>query len=142
MHEEIYSFFNDSCSPKRISDECADKKIPGMTLKQKYGNTALVAGASEGIGAAYATCLAAEGFDLVLIARRLQPLKHLADLLESRYKINVMCISCDLSEINAVQQIEEALNGREINMLIYNAALSYIGPFIKNSAENHSQAAR
>ncbi len=113
-----------------------------MNLKQKYGSTAMVAGASEGIGAAFATCLAAEGMDLVLIARRLQPLQQLADLLENKYKVNVICISCDLSGINATQQIVNALKGREINMLIYNAALSYIGPFIKNSAENHSQAAQ
>jgi short-subunit dehydrogenase len=113
-----------------------------MNLKQKYGSIAMVAGASEGIGAAFATCLAAKGMDLVIIARRLQPLQQLADLLENKYKVNVMCISCDLSDNNATQQIVEALNGREISLLIYNAALSYIGPFIKNSAENHSQAAQ
>ena len=113
-----------------------------MNLKQKYGSTALVAGASEGIGAAFATFLAGEGMDLILIARRLQPLEQLADLLGNRYKVNVMCISCDLSGENAIQEIEEGLNGKEISLLVYNAALSYIGPFIKNSAENHSQAAR
>jgi len=102
----------------------------------------MVAGASEGIGAAFATFLAAEGMDLVLIARRLHPLQQLADLLENKYKVNVMCISCDLSGENALHEIEEGLNGREISLIIYNAALSYIGPFIKNSAENHSMAVR
>jgi short-subunit dehydrogenase len=113
-----------------------------MNLKQKYGNTAMVAGASEGIGAAFATHLAEGGMDLVLIARRLLPLQQLADLLENKYSIKVLCISCDLSEANATRIIKESLNGREINLLIYNAALSYIGPFIKNSAENHSKATR
>ncbi len=113
-----------------------------MNLIQKYGETAMIAGASEGIGAAFATYLAAEGMDLVLIARRPQPLHQLADSLEISYKVNVTCISCDLSNIDATQQIQEALNGKEISMLIYNAALSYIGPFIKNSAENHSQIAQ
>jgi uncharacterized protein len=113
-----------------------------MNLKQKYGNTAMVAGASEGIGAAFSTCLAAEGMDLVLIARRLAPLQQLAHSLENKYKVNVTCIACDLSGTDVAHQIEETLNGREINILIYNAALSYLGPFLENPAENHLQAAR
>jgi len=113
-----------------------------MNLKQKYGHTAMVAGASEGIGAAFATYLAAQGMDLVLIARRPQLLEDLAELLERTYKVNVMCISCDLSDKDATKQILEELKGQEINMLIYNAALSYIGPFIKNSAEKHAQIAQ
>ena len=67
-----------------------------MTLKQKYGTTALVAGASEGIGAAFATYLAKEGMDLVLIARRFQPLQRLAESLQERFKINVITFPCDL----------------------------------------------
>jgi uncharacterized protein len=113
-----------------------------MKLKQKYGGTALVAGASEGIGAAFATCLAAEGMDLVLVARHPEPLQQLADLLENKYKIAVKCIQCNLGSNNAANQIQEELNGQEISLLVYNAALSYIGPFIKNSLENHSQAAQ
>jgi short-subunit dehydrogenase len=113
-----------------------------MNFKQKYGNTALIAGASEGIGAAFATCLAAEGLDLVLIARRPEPLQQLAALLENKYNIKVFCIPCDLSDNNATEKIEKALNGKEINMLVYNAALSYIGPFIKNSPDNQSKATR
>ena len=113
-----------------------------MNLKQKYGNTALIAGASEGIGAAYATRFAAEGIDLVLIARRLQPMEQLADLLRKKYGIYVKCISCDLSAINATRLVEDALNGLEINLLVYNAALSYIGLFLKNSVEDHTRAAQ
>lgn len=111
-----------------------------MKLKQKYGNTALVAGASEGIGAAFASRLAAEGMDLVLIARRPEPLRQLADLLENKYKVEIMCLQCDLGNIYAATQLQEELNGREISLLIYNAAESYIGPFFKNSLENHSRA--
>jgi short-subunit dehydrogenase len=113
-----------------------------MNIKQRYGSTAMIAGASEGIGAAFATCLATEGMDLVLIARRHEPLQKLADILANKYKVNILCITCDLSETTATRQIEETLNGREINLLIYNAALSYIGPFIKNAAENHTRAAQ
>lgn len=112
-----------------------------MNLKQKYGSTALVAGASEGIGAAFATCLAAEGIDLILIARRLSPLQQLADLLGHKYNVNIKCITCDLSEESATQQIVEEVEGLEISFLVYNAALSYIGPFINNSIENHLKAA-
>jgi short-subunit dehydrogenase len=113
-----------------------------MDLKQRYGTTAMVAGASEGIGEAFATFLARDGFDLVLIARRPQPLQQLAEKLESTYNIKVTCITCDLSEEDAVAQIVERLNGMEINLLVYNAVQSYIGPFMKNTREKHLQMAR
>ncbi len=113
-----------------------------MSLGQKYGKTALVAGASEGIGAAFATALAKEGMDLVLVARRPEPLQQLAGFLENKYKVQIQCISCDLSDNDSITYIEKTLNGKEINLLVYNAALSYIGPFINNSPENHSRAAQ
>lgn len=109
-----------------------------MGLIQKYGKTALVAGASEGIGAAFAKSLAAEGLDLVLVARREEPLNKLAGELESRFNIKTTCILCDLGAVDATEQITEALGGREIDMLVYNAALSYIGPFIENSVEDNA----
>lgn len=110
-----------------------------MTLKQKYGSTALVAGTSEGIGAAFAEYLAAEGMDLVLVARHIERLQHFADFLQNKYTVMTMCLSCDLAEPNSSQEILEALNGKEINLIVYNAAQSYIGPFIKNSVQNHSR---
>ena len=113
-----------------------------MNLSQKYGKTALVAGASEGIGAAYATRLASEGMDLILVARRMIPLQQFADDLEKTFHIKATCISCDLSGCMATRQIDMALNGKEIDLLVYNAALSYIGPFSKNTFENHALMAQ
>ena len=111
-------------------------------LKQKYGRLALVAGASEGIGAAFAAYLAADGMDLILVARRLAPLEELAASLTERYHIHVDCITCDLADVNASQHLQKAVEGKEIDILVYNAALSYIGPFENNSIEHHTQLAQ
>lgn len=112
-----------------------------MTLKEKYGSLALVAGASEGIGAAMANYLASKGMDLVLVARRKEPLELFANSLSNKYKVNTYCIVCDLTNPNATQNIQEALDGKEINVLVYNAALSYIGPFENNSILQQQQIA-
>jgi uncharacterized protein len=111
------------------------------TLKERYGRFALVAGASEGIGAAFATYLAQQGLDLVLIARRQEPLDKLAVSLKEKYRVEVTTISCDLADKDAAQQLSVQLQGKEIAVLVYNAALSYIGAFEKNTLEHHIQIA-
>lgn len=113
-----------------------------MTLKEKYGPLALVAGASEGIGAAFATYLAAAGLNLVLVARRKEPLEQLAAVLTASYKIEVTCICCDLASTGAAVQLQQQLQGKEISLLVYNAALSYIGAFEKNTVEHNNLIAQ
>ncbi len=113
-----------------------------MTLKEKYGPLALVAGASEGIGAAFATYLASSGINLVLVARRKEPLEQLAAELTTSYKIEVSCICCDLASAGAAAQLQQQLQGKEISLLVYNAALSYIGAFEKNTMEHNNQIAQ
>jgi uncharacterized protein len=112
-----------------------------MSLIQKYGQLALVAGASEGIGAAFSGYLAAAGMDLVLVARRKEPLDQLATKLNHEYGTKVTCIICDLSDAEAALVIKEALKDEEINLMVYNAAMSYIGPFENNSLELHTRIA-
>jgi uncharacterized protein len=116
-------------------------EYPMNTLKQKYGPLALVAGASEGIGAAFSHYLAAAGMDLVLVARRGELLNHLAGQLTGKYGIQVSCISCDLSDTGAATNLLDSLRDKEINLMVYNAAMSYIGPFEQNSLENHTRIA-
>ncbi|MBN1927202.1 MAG: SDR family NAD(P)-dependent oxidoreductase [Prolixibacteraceae bacterium] len=110
-----------------------------MELKNKYGQTALIAGASEGLGAAFSRYLADAGFNLVLVARRPGPLQKLAEELAKNHKIETSCIPCDLAANDAAQKIEDALEGRQVDVLVYNAALSFIGPFLDDTEEHTDQ---
>lgn len=113
-----------------------------MSLKQKYGPTALIAGASEGLGAAFAEYLAAAGMDVVLVARRREPLDALAVTLTTTYKVRATVITCDLAQVDAAQQLVTALDGLEINLLVYNAAIPYIGRFEDDPITHHNQIAQ
>jgi len=112
-----------------------------MSLNEKYGKTALIAGASEGIGAAFARYLAKEGMNLVIVARRVEPMQALAKEIEKKYKVQVQTLSCDLSKPDAAQTLVKALNHVEIDVLVYNAGLSYIGAFEENDPAQHLQIA-
>ncbi|HEX4849979.1 MAG TPA: SDR family NAD(P)-dependent oxidoreductase [Puia sp.] len=106
-------------------------------FREKYGPLALIAGASEGLGAAWAEALAQRGLDLILVARRAEMLEDLRRQLKSKYKINVSFIVCDLSNSNASPFILNEIGDRTINFFVYNAAASYIGPFETPSLATH-----
>src|SRR6187402_1972708 len=108
-----------------------------MDLRQTYGSLALIAGASEGIGAAYAHYLAAAGLDLILVARRSAPLEALATTLADRYHVHVECLAMDLSKTDAAQELIASLAAKEVSIFIYNAAQSHIGRFEDYPIEQH-----
>lgn len=116
--------------------------IKTMSLQSKYGQLALIAGGSEGIGAAFAKQLAAQGINLVLVARRLEKLEALAQEIKKQYAVEISCISCDLAKPDATANVQAQLGNQQIDILVYNAALSYIGHFEKNSIEHHNQIAQ
>jgi len=113
-----------------------------MTFKEKYGNTALVAGASEGMGAAYAFALAEKGMDLVLIARRKAPLDETARKISKQFGVSVLPVTCDLGDSDALQHIIQAIGDKQIDFLVYNAALSYIGPYLATGLTTHLDIAK
>jgi uncharacterized protein len=99
-------------------------------LVERYGPWALVAGASEGLGAAFATALAEAGFSLVLLARRITALEALGNDLRQRFGVTVEVKAIDLGDADLEAQVSAIAAEREIGLLVYNAALSIIAPFL------------
>ena len=104
-------------------------------FKEKYGSWALIAGGSQGIGEAFAIALAKRGLNLVLIARRIEPLKELASEIQSSYAVEVKCISLDLSRDDIVAKIEEELDSLAIDIVVYNAAIIPIGHYFNSNLD-------
>jgi short-subunit dehydrogenase len=105
-------------------------------MRQRYGRWALVAGASEGIGAAFATALAAKGLDLVLVARRPAPLAELA----ARLPVRTVTVSADLAD--GVEPVLAATADLEVGLVVCNAAYSPIGAFVDADPAHTQRALR
>jgi short-subunit dehydrogenase len=97
-------------------------------FKAKYGPYALVCGASEGLGAAYAEALAKRGLHLALIARRKNILEGLAQGLKEKYPVDIICLPVDLADYAGVKACIGALKV-PVGLLVYNAAYCPIGLF-------------
>ncbi len=104
-------------------------------FKSKYGPWALVAGASEGLGAAFAEALAKQGLNLILIARRSDKLEELTNALKNKYPIEIKYRALDLADVEPIKLYVSQL-GLDIGLLVYNAAYSPIGYFENISDEN------
>jgi short-subunit dehydrogenase len=79
----------------------------------------LVAGASEGVGLAYAGAMAGRGLDVTLVARRQSVLDDVATGLRDRFGVQTRALAIDLSEDDAVDRIADATNDLQIGMLMY-----------------------
>jgi short-subunit dehydrogenase len=100
------------------------------SLLDRYGPWALVCGASEGIGAAFARALAEAGFGLVLIARRREPLEALAANLRTCFGSSVETEALDLAAVDLEARLRALAREHEIGLVVYNAALSIVSPFL------------
>lgn len=113
-------------------DEFNRQRLP---LHERYGEWALVTGASAGIGAAFARALAREGVACVLTARREDRLQALAAEIEQTCGVATRVVPADLADPVGVQQLVHAVTDLEIGVLVNNAGFGYAGRFDKQDPE-------
>jgi short-subunit dehydrogenase len=91
---------------------------------QKYGQWAVIAGASEGIGACLADQLASRGMDLVLIARNAALLDEVAAKARDDHGVQARVVVQDLTDPDVGTKVADATDGLDVGLLIYNAGAS------------------
>ena len=98
-------------------------------LSERYGAWALVAGASEGLGAAFAGALAGRGMNLLLIARRRDLLNEVAEDCRRRFGVETFCLDADIAAPDFAERLLSAVSGLEVGIAVYNAAYAPVGDF-------------
>ncbi len=104
---------------------------PLPSLDRRYGEWAVVTGASAGIGLEFARALAARGMSCVLAARRSDRLEMLADELRATHGVDARVVAVDLASEAGPDLLADAVADLEVGMLVSNAGIGYAGRFEK-----------
>lgn len=96
-------------------------KHAGAEFRERFGPWALVAGGSDGIGAAYAREIARRGLDVALVARREEPLERMAAAVRDEFGVATRAITADLTDAEVGDRIASATGDLDLGLLVYNA---------------------
>lgn len=107
-------------------------------------HTAVITGSTAGLGAAFARQLAAQGFDLVLVARSDERLQAQAESLSAQYKVRADVIIADLTTSDGVDAVAERLadEANPVHLLINNAGHGLAGDFLDNDLQDERDLLR
>ena len=110
-------------------------------MKKIMKGTALITGASAGIGEALAREFAKNGHDLILVARSADKLKKLAVELGKAHSIRAIALPCDLGTTDAAEKLhaQASRRGLVVDILINNAGVLHEGPFWETKLDAHQQ---
>ncbi|OBB60533.1 short-chain dehydrogenase [Mycobacterium sp. 852013-51886_SCH5428379] len=107
-----------------------------MNVAHKYGPWAVVAGASDGVGAGFAERIAAQGVNVVLVARRPAVLDDVAAGIRDRTGVHTRTLAVDLTEPDAATRIATVTDDLEVGMLVYCAGADpTFAPFLSQPVE-------
>jgi short-subunit dehydrogenase len=104
------------------------------TITGPTTGTAVITGASAGIGAVYADRLAKRGHDLVLVARDTARLEALAERLRGETGVAIEVLPADLTADANVTKVEQRLAAGDVGLLVNNAGMSLTGSVLENGA--------
>jgi short-subunit dehydrogenase len=110
-----------------------------MDFRQQYGPWALIAGASEGLGAAFADECASRGCNVVLVARRQELLDETASGLRDRHGIETRTLVADLGRADIGELVASVTDDIEVGFFVYNAAAAPQGLFVNVPLDVHIQ---
>ncbi len=108
----------------------------------QYGPWALIAGGAQGIGAGFARAFAAQGLNVAVIDNLAEALDDFLPGLASEHGVETLGLCLDLAQPDLLERIVDGLEGREIGMLVYNAAIADFGPFYKEGGSLAFEKAR
>jgi short-subunit dehydrogenase len=124
-------------SKASISLESGAHSATGKTTNSFAGKWALLTGASSGLGLEFADLLAAQKVNLVLAARRQEPMEKLASDLRRKYGVDVLIEAIDLASPGAASRLKKSLDTRSvaIEVLVNNAGYGLHGDFHETPIE-------
>jgi short-subunit dehydrogenase len=112
-------------------------KYEGDEFRERFGPWAVVAGGSDGIGAAYGRELARRGLNVALVARRAEPLEQMAAAIRAEFDVQTLAISADLTSPDPVSPIAAQTDALDVGLLVYNAGASRVSTkFVDTALED------
>ncbi len=108
------------------------------SLLASYGPCAMITGASDGIGKEFARTLASIGFDLILVARRVDRLEDLSSELSRRYKTRCRVIEADLEKNDQISHVLALTQNADIGLFVASAGFGTSGSFLDTPLADES----